>query len=85
MKLDELVAGTIDLHCHVYPEMTLEHEARQDDVDLIDGAVRARMGGVPTSRRLALEDRHRLPRWRACAERRRPAVVPACVLPPHAI
>ncbi len=46
MKLDELVVGTIDLHCHVYPEMTLEHEARQDDIELIEGAVRARMGGV---------------------------------------
>jgi len=46
VKLDDLVVGTIDLHCHVYPEMTLEHEARQDDVDLIDGAIRARMGGV---------------------------------------
>ena len=46
MKLDELVVGTIDLHCHVYPEMTLEHEARQDDVELIEGALRARMGGV---------------------------------------
>lgn len=46
MRLDELVVGTIDLHCHVYPEMTLEHEARQDDHDLIEGAVRARMGGV---------------------------------------
>ncbi len=38
MKLDELVVGTFDLHCHVYPEMTLEHEARQDDVELIYGA-----------------------------------------------
>ena len=46
MKLDELMVGTIDLHCHVYPEMTLEHEARQDDIELIDGALRARMGGV---------------------------------------
>lgn len=46
MKLDELLAGTIDLHCHVYPEMTLEHEARQDDIDLIEGALKARMGGV---------------------------------------
>jgi len=46
MKLDELVVGTIDLHCHVYPEMTLEHEARQDDIELIEGALQARMGGV---------------------------------------
>ncbi len=46
MKLDELVVGTIDLHCHVYPELTLEHEARQDDTELIEGAVQARMGGV---------------------------------------
>lgn len=46
MKLDELVVGAIDLHCHVYPEMTLEHESRQDDIELIDGALRARMGGV---------------------------------------
>ena len=46
MRLDELVVGTIDLHCHVYPEITLEHEGRQDDIDLIEGAVRARMGGV---------------------------------------
>ncbi len=46
MKLDELLVGTIDLHCHVYPEMTLEHEARQDDIELIEGALRARMGGV---------------------------------------
>ena len=46
MKLDDLMAGTIDLHCHIYPEMTLDHEARQDDIDLIAGALRARMGGV---------------------------------------
>lgn len=29
LRLDQYLEGTIDLHCHVYPEMTLEHEARQ--------------------------------------------------------
>lgn len=46
MRLDQYLEGAIDLHCHVYPEMTLEHEARQDDVSLVEGMQGAGMGGV---------------------------------------
>lgn len=46
MRLDQYLEGAIDLHCHVYPEMTLEHEARQDDVNLVGGMQAAGMGGV---------------------------------------
>lgn len=46
MRLDQYLEGAIDLHCHVYPEMTLEHEARQDDVSLVEGMQAAGMGGV---------------------------------------
>jgi hypothetical protein len=46
MLLDRFLEGAFDLHCHVYPEMTLEHEARQDDVSLLAGMQAAGMGGV---------------------------------------
>lgn len=46
MRLDRYLEGAIDLHCHVYPEMTLEHEARQDDVSLVEGMQAVGMGGV---------------------------------------
>lgn len=46
MRLDELLEGAVDLHCHVYPEMTLEHEARQDDEALVAGVQAAGMAAV---------------------------------------
>lgn len=46
MRLDRFLEGAFDLHCHVYPEMTLEHEARQDDVSQLAGMQAAGMGGV---------------------------------------
>lgn len=46
MRLDQYLRGAVDLHCHVYPEMTLEHEARQDDVSLVEGQQAAGMAGV---------------------------------------
>ncbi len=46
MRLDHLLVGAVDLHCHVYPEMTLEHEARQDDDALVAGVQAAGMAGV---------------------------------------
>lgn len=46
MYLDQLLKGAFDLHCHVYPEMTLEHEARQDDTGQLAGMQAAGMGGV---------------------------------------
>jgi hypothetical protein len=46
MRLDQLIVGAVDLHCHVYPEMTLEHEARQDDDALVAGVQAAGMAGV---------------------------------------
>jgi hypothetical protein len=46
MYLDDLLKGAFDLHCHVYPEMTLEHEARQDDIGQLSGMQAAGMGGV---------------------------------------
>lgn len=46
MGLDQLLEGAFDLHCHVYPEMTLEHEARQDDIGQLAGMQAAGMGGV---------------------------------------
>src|SRR5689334_12343041 len=45
-KLDELIRGAFDLHCHVYPEVALEHGARNDDVALVQGAEQADMGGL---------------------------------------
>jgi hypothetical protein len=45
-KLDELVRGAFDLHCHVYPEISLDAEARNDDVGLVRGVEEAGMGGL---------------------------------------
>jgi hypothetical protein len=45
-KLDELIEGAFDLHCHVYPEISLEAEARNDDVGLVQGVEEAGMGGL---------------------------------------
>jgi Family of unknown function (DUF6282) len=42
----ELLHGAWDLHCHCYPELTLEHKARLDDNDLIAALVSASMAGV---------------------------------------
>ena len=46
MYLDQLLKGAYDLHCHVYPEMALEHEARQDDIGQLAGMQAAGMGVV---------------------------------------
>ena len=46
MKLDQFLEGVFDLHCHVYPETGLEHEARLDDPGLIEAMRQAGMGGV---------------------------------------
>ncbi len=45
-KLDELIRGAYDLHCHVYPEISLEQEARDDDVGLMTRAAQAEIGGL---------------------------------------
>ena len=45
-KLDELIRGAFDLHCHVYPEVSLEQEARHDDVGLVQGVEDAGMAGL---------------------------------------
>lgn len=44
--LDELIRGAYDLHCHVYPEVSLEQEARDDDVALMARAAQAEIGGL---------------------------------------
>lgn len=46
MTLDDLLDGAIDLHCHCYPEITLDLGARQDDVGLLRSFNEAKMGGV---------------------------------------
>ena len=44
--LSKLLHGAWDLHCHCYPELTLEHKARLDDKELIAALVSASMAGV---------------------------------------
>lgn len=38
--------GAWDLHCHRYPEVSLEHRARTEDETLVDLAEQAGMAGV---------------------------------------
>ncbi len=44
--LDDLIRGAWDLHCHCYPELSLEHRARQDDVELVSAIASRGMAGV---------------------------------------
>ncbi len=44
--LDDLIRGAWDLHCHCYPELSLEHRARQDDVELVSEIAARGMAGV---------------------------------------
>ena len=45
-KLNELIRGAIDLHCHVYPEVSLEQENRLEDDDQIQAAIDAGLAGI---------------------------------------
>jgi hypothetical protein len=45
-SLDDLLQGAWDLHCHCYPELALEHRARQDDMELVQGLAAAGLAGV---------------------------------------
>ena len=45
-RLDDLIVGAFDLHCHVYPEISLEQETRLDDVEQLAAAERAGVAGV---------------------------------------
>jgi len=44
--LDDLIRGAWDLHCHCYPELSLEHRARQDDVEMVSAIASRGMAGV---------------------------------------
>jgi hypothetical protein len=46
MDLDDLIRGAWDLHCHCYPELSLEHRARQDDLELVAEIASRGMAGV---------------------------------------
>jgi hypothetical protein len=45
-RLDDLLVGSYDLHCHVYPEVSLEQETRLDDIEQMAAAERAGVAGV---------------------------------------
>ena len=63
--LDDLIKGAWDLHCHCYPELSLEHRARQDDVEMVSAIASRGMAGVvlkshlwPTPARACYLQRH---------------------------
>ncbi|HET9000620.1 MAG TPA: DUF6282 family protein [bacterium] len=64
-ELDELLRGAWDLHCHCYPELSLAHRARQDDLELVSTIASRGMAGVvlkshfwPTPERAYYLQRH---------------------------
>ncbi len=44
--LDDLIVGAIDLHAHGYPEFSLEHHSRLDDVGLLEAMREAGVRGI---------------------------------------
>ena len=45
-RLNDLIKGAIDLHCHVYPEVSLDQENRLEDDDQIQAAIDAGLAGI---------------------------------------
>ncbi len=45
-KADELLIGAIDMHCHGFPEFSLEFPNRFSDEETVQMMINARMGGV---------------------------------------
>jgi hypothetical protein len=45
-NLDDLVVGAIDIHAHGYPEFSLQHHARVDDVELLEAMRDAGLAGI---------------------------------------
>ena len=45
-EADRLLEGAIDLHCHVYPEMSLETKTRVEDLEAAQLAAQAGMKGL---------------------------------------
>ncbi len=48
--LDDLLGGAWGLHCPRYPERSLEHRARQDDVERVSAIASRGMALSATSR-----------------------------------
>lgn len=45
-KIDQLLEGAIDLHCHCYPEFNSDFKSRLDDQEMLETAQRAGMLGI---------------------------------------
>lgn len=46
MDADELLEGSIDTHCHCYPEISLDVKMRVEDLEAIQLAAKAKMKGI---------------------------------------
>ncbi len=47
--LDDLIRGAWDLHGHCYPELSLEHRSRQDDIERVSAVASRGMGASRTA------------------------------------